>query len=162
MESPRALPSRGLVSSRCIISIDTGHVAHSPQSGPRWSLFCFLLQCHRAVVKIQSSDSERSVFRPQQPHLRRFGPKRGCILFGLQFWGQRGQLCGSRCAQGPNAEAAKGQSGAALAKPSVLAHTRRLHRRTTGWWWPAQPSPFWKWEPRLGAANTEITIKYLV
>ena len=43
--SPGALPSRGLVfflpgawfSSWYVISIDTGHVAQSPQSSPRWS-----------------------------------------------------------------------------------------------------------------------------
>ena len=35
--SPGALPSRGLVSSWYVISIDTGHIAQSPQSGPRWS-----------------------------------------------------------------------------------------------------------------------------
>ena len=37
--SPWALPSRGVwFSSWYVVSIDTGHRAQSPQSGPRWSL----------------------------------------------------------------------------------------------------------------------------
>ena len=35
--SSGALPSRGLVFSWYVISIDTGHIVQSPQSGPRWS-----------------------------------------------------------------------------------------------------------------------------
>ena len=38
--SPGALPSRGggvWFSSWYVVSIDTGHIAQSPQSGPRWS-----------------------------------------------------------------------------------------------------------------------------
>ena len=36
--SPGALPSGGVwFSSWYVISIDTGHIAQSPQSGPRWS-----------------------------------------------------------------------------------------------------------------------------
>ena len=39
MESPGALPwgRGGWFSSWYVVSIDTGHVAQSPQSGPRWS-----------------------------------------------------------------------------------------------------------------------------
>ena len=36
--SPGVLLSRGPgFSSRCVVSIDTGHIAQSPQSDPRWS-----------------------------------------------------------------------------------------------------------------------------
>ena len=36
--SPGAIPSGGvLFSSWYVVSIDTGHIAQSPQSGPRWS-----------------------------------------------------------------------------------------------------------------------------
>ena len=31
------LPSRGSFSNWYVVSIDTGHIAQSPQSGPRWS-----------------------------------------------------------------------------------------------------------------------------
>ena len=37
MESPGALPSWAWFSSWYVVSIDTGHIAQSPQSGPRWS-----------------------------------------------------------------------------------------------------------------------------
>ena len=47
--SPGALPSGGVwFSSWYVISIGTGHGAQSPQSGPRWSLFCLLLQSQHA------------------------------------------------------------------------------------------------------------------
>ena len=35
--SPGALPSGAWLSSWYVVSIDTGHRAQSPQSGPRWS-----------------------------------------------------------------------------------------------------------------------------
>ena len=36
--SPGVLPSGGVwFSSWYVVSIDTGHIAQSPQSGPRWS-----------------------------------------------------------------------------------------------------------------------------
>ena len=35
--SPGALPSGDLVFQLVVIPIDTGHIAQSPQSGPRWS-----------------------------------------------------------------------------------------------------------------------------
>ena len=35
--SPGALPSGAWFSSWYVVSIDTGHIAQSPQSGPRWS-----------------------------------------------------------------------------------------------------------------------------
>ena len=37
MESPGALPSGGLVFQLYVVSVDTGHIVLSPQSGPRWS-----------------------------------------------------------------------------------------------------------------------------
>ena len=37
MESPGALSSGGLIFQLVCASIDTGHIAQSPQSGPRWS-----------------------------------------------------------------------------------------------------------------------------
>ena len=35
--SPGVLPSRGPVFQLYVVSIDTGHIAQSPESGPRWS-----------------------------------------------------------------------------------------------------------------------------
>ena len=35
--SPGALPSGCLVFQLVVVSTDTGHIAQSPQSGPRWS-----------------------------------------------------------------------------------------------------------------------------
>ena len=37
MESPGALSSGGWFSSWYVVSIDSGHIPQSPQSGPRWS-----------------------------------------------------------------------------------------------------------------------------